>query len=285
MTSSRTRSYAGYLRLVGAMAKDLHPDPQSPRRGLIARWLRVLKDPHAYASVVFLASRLVTGLVSGILIITGLSLSFHLSTILVGVPLFLLFIAVRTLARLEFRLVAAVSGRVVKPTEAFPPQHRPVWIRVLSPLWDCRTWTTLLYQAGMLPVGILCFTVVVVGLSTILSLMAAPLVAAVQELGLSPDGTCSLPWWTRSGSPGFDHQSVCSCVAWLVGSCSPPCFPVLASLRPVMPSLPPPCSQGQRNGAGIAAFFQPDRPEPSRSALTANLLAAIPQPPPANSHG
>ena len=60
-------------------------------------------------------------------------------------------------------------------------------------LSDTRTWTTLAYNVLMLPLGILYFTLAVVGVAVSLSLIAAPVLETIRALGgFDPDSALGL---------------------------------------------------------------------------------------------
>jgi hypothetical protein len=105
--------------------------------------------------------------------------------LIIGVPFFLLFVAVG-------RVVSLAEGRLIEATTGVRMPRRPVyqgsaltfWTRIGEMLKDRRTWTTIAYFILMLPIGILYFVIAVVGLSVSLAFIALPIVAVLAQTGL-----------------------------------------------------------------------------------------------------
>jgi uncharacterized membrane protein len=144
----------------------------------------VFLDPRAYTSLFFMLLSLATGVIYFTFAVTGLSLSAGLAVLVIGLPFFLVFMALtRVVSLAEGRLIEAMTG------ERMPrrPVHQGVaegfWSRVGQMLKDRRTWTTLAYLILMLPLGIVYFVMAVVGLSLSLSFIFAPLAGLAERLG------------------------------------------------------------------------------------------------------
>jgi uncharacterized membrane protein len=144
----------------------------------------VFLDPRAYTSLFFMLLSLATGVIYFTFAVTGLALSAGLSVLIIGIPFFLLFMALtRVVSLAEGRLIEAMTG------ERMPrrPVHRGTaagfWSRVGEMLKDPRTWTTLAYLILMLPLGIVYFVMAVVGLSMSLAFIFAPLVEVASRYG------------------------------------------------------------------------------------------------------
>ena len=162
--------------------------PPAPRVPTVpSAWRKffgVFLDPRAYLSLFYMLLTLATGIVYFVFVVAGLSLSAGLAILIIGIPFFLVFIAMaRVISLGEGRLLEAISGERMprRPVHPGPPASR--WSRIGTMLSDARTWTTLAYLIVMLPLGILYFTIATVGLSVGLSFTAAPLLAAFHRFG------------------------------------------------------------------------------------------------------
>jgi len=159
------------------------------------KFFGIFLDPRAYTSLFFMILSLATGILYFTFAVTGLSLSAGLAVLIVGVPFFLLFIAVtRVISLAEGRLIEAMTGVRMPRRPLHPGSTQPFWSRVAHMLKDRRTWSTLAYLVMMLPLGIVYFVVAVVGLAVSMAFIFAPLAAVADRAG----------WW---GQPGQMHLS------------------------------------------------------------------------------
>ncbi len=117
---------------------------------------------------------LATGIIYFVLAVTGLSLSAGLSVLIIGVPFFLMFMAVcRVVSLAEGRLIEAMTGVRMPRRPVYQGKALGFWARIGEMLKDPRTWTTIAYFILMLPIGILYFVIAVAGLSVSLTLHCA----------------------------------------------------------------------------------------------------------------
>jgi hypothetical protein len=133
-------------------------------------------DGRVWTSLVYMILSLATGIAYFTIVVTGLSTAGGMLVLIVGIPLFMLVLAiVRGLSLFEGRLVETLLGtrmpRRLRPT---PPDFG-FWQRMLFWLKDGRTWASMAYELLMLPIGIVYFTFAVTGLAVSLSLITAPL--------------------------------------------------------------------------------------------------------------
>ena len=132
------------------------------------------------------------------------SLSAGLSVLVIGVPFFLMFIALsRVVSLAEGRLIEAMTGERMPRRPVHQSHADGFWTRVGQMLKDRRTWTTLAYLILMLPLGIVYFVMAVVGLAVSLAFIFAPLVEIASRFGwldLPDDVHMNPPWldslWT-----------------------------------------------------------------------------------------
>jgi uncharacterized membrane protein len=156
----------------------------------LRRFFAVFSDPRAYSSLFFMLLTLATGIIYFTFAVTGISLSFGLAILIIGIPFFLIFIGMaRVISLGEGRLLEAVSGERMPRRPVHPGPQKGLFHRILDMLKDVRTWTTLLYFFLMLPLGIAYFVIAIVGLAVGVSFFIAPFVAAAHALGWIGD------WW------------------------------------------------------------------------------------------
>jgi hypothetical protein len=179
--------------------------PPKPRASsALGRFFGVFTDARAYAGLLFMLFSFATGILYFIVTVGGISLSLGLALLIIGVPFFLAFISVtRVLALVECRLVEAVSGVRMPRRPQHPGAPQKFLVRVTSMLSDVRTWTTLGYNVLMLPLGILYFTLALVGVTAGLGFISVPVIEAIRAFGwLDPDSVLGRggiePEWLNS---------------------------------------------------------------------------------------
>jgi hypothetical protein len=144
----------------------------------------VFLDARAYTSLFFMLLSLATGVIYFTFAVTGLALSAGLSVLIIGIPFFLLFMALtRVVSLAEGRLIEAMTGERMPRRPVHKGTAAGFWSRVGEMLKDPRTWTTLAYLILMLPLGIAYFVIAVVGLSMSLAFIFAPLVEVASRYG------------------------------------------------------------------------------------------------------
>jgi hypothetical protein len=189
-----------------AAALRAPPKPRAP--SALGRFFGIFSDGRAYAGLLFMLFSLATGILYFTVTVAGISLSLGLALLIIGVPFFIAFIGVtRVLALVECRLVENFSGVRMPRRPQHPGAPQNFWGRVRDMLTDTRTWTTLGYNVLMLPLGILYFTLALVGVLVGLALMATPVIETIHAFGgFDPDsvlgrrGMNIQPEWL--GSPG-----------------------------------------------------------------------------------
>ncbi|MDP2182261.1 MAG: sensor domain-containing protein [Actinomycetota bacterium] len=172
---------AAYLDTEVKVAAALKPVvTRVDNRGPLAKFFGILADPQAWGAAFYLLLSLVTGIVYFTIVVTGLSLSAGLSILIVGVPMMLAFLAiVRAISLAEGRVVEGLLGERMPRRPRLAPARSDLWGRIKWWLTDYRTWTTMLYMALQLPLGITYFTTIVTGAAVCASLIAAPVAQLV----------------------------------------------------------------------------------------------------------
>jgi uncharacterized membrane protein len=189
---------ASAYRDTEAKVKAAMTTPRKIPKTAAGAFFGVFLDPRAYTSLFFMLLSLATGIIYFTLAVTGLSLSAGLAVLIIGIPFFLVFIALtRVISLAEGRLIEAMTGERMPRRPLHQGDAAGFWARVGQMLKDRRTWTTLAYLILMLPLGIVYFVIAVVGVSLSLSLLLAPLAVAAGTynwFGLSDDAYWSAPW-------------------------------------------------------------------------------------------
>lgn len=156
----------------------------APTPGALRRFFGVWNDARSWTSLVFMLVTLVTGVFYFTVVVTGVSLSLGLAILIIGIPFFLAFIGfTRVLALVEGRLVEGLTGERM-PRRAPPPQPGGWFERIGAMLSDPRTWTTLVYQLLMLPLGTLYFTTAIFISALGVGLLAGSFIGLLQSIGL-----------------------------------------------------------------------------------------------------
>lgn len=187
--------------------RALRPPPPPRQRSVVGQFFGVVADPRTYGALFYMLLALATGIFYFTWVVTGISLSFGLAVLIIGIPFIVLFFgSVRILSLVEGRMVETMLGVRMPRRPPFSTRGMPLWKRIGSMFSDPRTWSTLVYMVLMLPLGIIYFTVAVTLLSTSIALAAAPLVKVVFDaMGMDSYSSCDGPAW------------VCDWVHWWSG--------------------------------------------------------------------
>jgi uncharacterized membrane protein len=153
----------------------LRAPPPRPRESALGRFFGVVADPRTYASMFYMVLALATGIFYFTWVAVGVSMSFGLAVLIIGIPFVILYFgSVRVLSLVEGRIVEVMLGERMPRRPLYSERGKPLLERIKDMFVDPRTWSTQLYFLLMLPLGIAYFTFVVTGLSVSLSLIAAP---------------------------------------------------------------------------------------------------------------
>jgi uncharacterized membrane protein len=175
---------ASAYRDTEAKVKAAMTTPRKVPKSGAGAFFGVFLDPRAYTSLFFMLLSLATGIIYFTFTVTGMSLSAGLSVLVIGIPFFLVFMALtRVVSLAEGRLIEAMTGERMPRRPVHQNTAAGFWARVGQMLRDRRTWTTLAYLLSMLPLGIAYFVIAVVGLSISLSFLFAPLIELQSHFG------------------------------------------------------------------------------------------------------
>jgi uncharacterized membrane protein len=123
------------------VSRALRPPPPKPRESSLGRFFGVYSDPRAYLSMAYMLLALATGIFYFTFAATGVSLSFGLALLIIGIPFFILFMAtVRVLSLVEGRIVEVLAKEELLVAEqaqpvqqfVFPPSSSGVNLRLLE---------------------------------------------------------------------------------------------------------------------------------------------------------
>jgi hypothetical protein len=189
---------AAYQQTEVTVQRALKTPRPAPAPSLIGGFFGVFTDPRSYGALFYMLFAMLTGTFYFVWAVTGSALSLAMMIMIFGIPLLVMFMAsVRMFSLLEGRLVEALLG-VRMPRRPLYPEATPLLTRIGALLKDRRTWTTLLYMVLMLPLGILYFTIALVGIIMPVALIAAPVVGAIFGHSGYDDGH-----WFRVDDVGF----------------------------------------------------------------------------------
>jgi uncharacterized membrane protein len=170
--------------------------PRKVPKSKLGAFFGVFLDPRAYTSLFFMLLCLATGIIYFVFAIVGLSMSAGLAVLIIGVPFFLMFVAVgRVVSLAEGRLIEAMTGVRMPRRPVYQGSALGFWARIGEMLRDRRTWTTIAYFVLMLPIGIIYFVLAVVGLCVSLAFIALPIAAVCAQAG----------WFGMGGVEVFSH--------------------------------------------------------------------------------
>jgi uncharacterized membrane protein len=175
---------AGAYRDTEIKVKAAMATPRKVPKSKLGAFFGVFLDPRAYTSLFFMLLCMATGIIYFVFAVVGLSLSAGLAVLIIGVPFFLMFVAVgRVVSLAEGRLIEAVTGVRMPRRPVYQGSALGFWTRMGEMLRDRRTWTTIAYFVLMLPIGILYFVIAVVGLCVSLALIALPIIVVCAQAG------------------------------------------------------------------------------------------------------
>ena len=116
--------------------------------------------------------------------VTGISVSFGLLVLVIGLPVAGLFLlSVKGIALIEGRLVEALLG-VRMPRRPRFAGKTGIWQRFKNLVTDRHTWFSMVYMLLQMPLGVIYFSLFVTLLSVVLALVVWPVVAVTMGLPL-----------------------------------------------------------------------------------------------------
>jgi uncharacterized membrane protein len=201
-----------YRATEATVRKAMMGTPRPPAKTVWGRVFGVYSDFRTYTSLFLMLLSLATGIFYFTVVTVGLSLSAGLAVLIIGIPVFLLFIGlVRVLSLTEGRIIEALVGTRMPRRAPYVAKGAALLERIKDWLKDSRTWTTLLYMVLALPLGIAAFVIAVTGLSVSLALLSAPLFPLLDLPGHVHIDEFSFP-----GDVGVPGLLLCSLIGFIL---------------------------------------------------------------------
>jgi uncharacterized membrane protein len=156
--------------------KAMRTPPPAPRRSAIGRFFGVAADPHTYGALLYMLLALPVGILYFTWAVAGISMSAGLAILIIGIPFAVLFMGtVYALSLMEGRIVETLLGERMPRRPPYPASETGFWASIKAILIDPRTWGSLFYMMLMLPLGIIYFTCIAIGLSLSAGLVSSPI--------------------------------------------------------------------------------------------------------------
>src|SRR6202048_1322475 len=169
--------------------------------------LRVAIEPQTYRNAVFLATRFPLGLLYFFVFFMMAAIGFSLLTVLVGIPLLALTLAVAWACASFEGDLARWLLRVEIPPMSFPRQPGlTAWRRARAHLANAVTWKSLAYVLLQMPVGVIVFVFQSTLLGAALALSVAPIVYVADVLTYRPSGGSFDGFFLTLSGPGAGLQ-------------------------------------------------------------------------------
>ncbi len=182
-----------------AIAQAAITSPMPPT-SWVKQFFGVAVDPRAYMSVFYMLLSLATGIFYFTWTVTGISLSLGLSILVIGLPFALAFLGtIWVLSLVEGRLVESLLGERMPRRPQYQSRTGGVWERIRHFVSDARLWATFVYFLAMLPLGIIYFTLVVVGLALSVGFLGAPVAYLLGTM----DWTIQFGHWNAIDHPAL----------------------------------------------------------------------------------
>jgi len=154
----------------------------------------VIGDPRAYGALMYMLLSLVTGIFYFTWTVTFGAISLSFLIFIIGIPLILLFLgSIRVLSHVEGRIVESLLGvRMPRRLPATASAEETLFTRIKDAFLDIRTWSSMLYLLLMLPLGVLYFTLGIVGITVPVALIGGSIAGLLT--GRSHMSIDVVPW-------------------------------------------------------------------------------------------
>ena len=180
---------AAYLEIEETVRGALRTPPPRRPRGIVGRFFGVLVDPRHWAALAYLLGAIATGFAYTFLAVGGAALTGALLIFVVGIPFGLLYLGTtRAVSLVEGRIVEALLGERMPRRPLLGPVEEGWLGRFKHWVTSRRTWTTLVYLAAQLPLGIAYVTVIGGGLLVSLWAIIGPFAQAIGDVPFIKEG-------------------------------------------------------------------------------------------------
>ncbi|MFH1277366.1 MAG: sensor domain-containing protein [Candidatus Eisenbacteria bacterium] len=175
---------AAYREIEKRVAPGITGVTETPGAGLFDQVFGVVRDPRAYAALLYMVLSLPLGTAYFTWTVTGLSLSLSLMVLIIGLPFFGLFLlSIQGLGVVEGRVVEGLLGVRMPKRTVFSKRHLGWWGQLKAWIVDGRTWTTVVYFLLMMVLGTLYFSIFITLIAISLGLVATPFVEMIVRFG------------------------------------------------------------------------------------------------------
>jgi hypothetical protein len=152
-------------------------------RNIFAKFFGVFAEARTWGAFFYLMLAMFIGIVYFTWVVTGISVSLGLLVLVVGLPIFFLFLlSVRGIALLEGRLVEALLGVRMPHRPLFTRQDIGFWKKMKNLFTDGYTWTAMIYMFFQMILGIIYFSVFVTLIAVSVWLVAQPIVGLAADV-------------------------------------------------------------------------------------------------------
>jgi len=181
---------ADYKKMDAYLKPMLAPSENVDNRPWWKKFLLVVADPRAWGATLYMVISMITGIIYFTWAVTGLSVTLSLLILIIGLPLFGIFLlSVRGIALLEGRIIETMLGIRMPRKPMFVNKDKGWWGKFKALISSGITWKTLIYMILQMPLGIFYFTLVITLFSVSLSLIAAPILELIFHLPMEINGT------------------------------------------------------------------------------------------------
>ncbi len=153
-------------------------------------WIAGLMHPQTWLNALYLILSLPLGILYFVFIVTGLSLGLGTLVVWLGIPvLLLLFLGVRGCLAFERSIMRQLLREDIPvQRDSAKARSESSWERVKELAFSGETWKGILYLTSKLPLGILSFTLAIVGLTVPLSMVLAPVSVVLFDSAMNIPG-------------------------------------------------------------------------------------------------
>jgi hypothetical protein len=146
---------AAYVEIDATVAGALRSPVPRRARTWPGRFFGVLAGPGEWSALAYLLTAAATGFVYFFISVGGAMASIGLLIFIVGIPFALLYVGTtRAVSLVEGRLIEALLGERMPRRPLLGPTGESWLARIRHWFTDRRTWTTLVYLAVQLPLGV-----------------------------------------------------------------------------------------------------------------------------------
>lgn len=136
----------------------------------------VMLEKQTYKNIFYLLLSFPLGTFYFVFLMTGLTLGFGLTVILIGIPiLFLIFFSGRILVNFEIKMLNNFLNTDINHLSNYEYGELSIFQKVKKQLTDINTWKGIIYLFLKFPISLFSFIITVVLLSISLAFLSAPL--------------------------------------------------------------------------------------------------------------